>query len=571
MKHFIKNQLKAMLTVTILASMLLTQSVLAEAIIEAPQIYPDKGSAYAASATDDESENTSDNTDDSIKTITDRTITSDGSDATPMPFSSTIRKAYCIEPNTNYSVSSNSLPTSQAKFALFVMPVDGYVNFAMNGADANSAKDAKYLNAYVRIKKPDGTYTCMLHGKKLSEAKSSYTSPNWGLKKGSVLLFKLINQGAVLPYTFSFTVTPSDTCEKEYNGAAKYANSISANIAYHANFYSTDAYDYYTYTATKEERMCVKVEIDNDTTYAKSTKYWNIKAFKNDNSLFVEKKVKLSSASNIFTSPSFTVNEGDVITFYLNEGTAPIGVNYTVSLSTDIQEFNVVTGQKIKLRNYLPDGTAYTVPISYKKLAKIKGNPAIATFKKPGTVIIKYRDNRIHREAVFNIETPQFNYRTTSQLSERGASVSYYDLVEGCVLDPINITCKKNKSITIDDQGLITAVSGGKATILATYGSEAFPKVYKFKFNVPCTTLTKNYAKIKEGKVKKINIKNIGDKNIVVSPVDGTIATAELVRSGNGNNGKLCITGNKAGTTDIYVISNGVDYSCKVDVLPSAK
>lgn len=523
----------------------------------------------AANQKDDPNE-TDDTTNEDVNDILTHTIIGNGSGATSLSFNSAVSKSLYAEANTIYSVSTNLLPNSEYRYARFVMPVDGYLKFAMKGSEDAAASTKNYLYTTIRIKKPNNQFASMLYKHKMYERKSAYTSPEWGLKKGTVILLKLSNHNAVLPYTFSFAVTPSDVWEKEYNDEVKYANTVSENIAYSGNFSYADGYDWYTHIADESKRLCVNVNIDNNTEYASSKDHWYVKVYVNDKAVLSRRKVKLKSASKTFITPSFNVKKGDKIDFYISEGTAPIGANYKITLSSDVTQINVVKGQRVNLYNYAPNGLGFYVPDSYKKCISVN-KKGIMKAKKVSESVVRYSENGVSRELVFNVEKPELDTTSLALLKENGSSINVSDLIYNVGAEPIDYRISKVKIATVDEYGTVTALSGGSVKLTVVYGTNALPKKYNFKLRIPCTTLKKEFVKVKEETTKKVNVKYIYGKDIQVSPLDATIADATLIKSGNGQNGKLCITGKKAGSTAIYVKSNGVDYICNVEVMLNPK
>lgn len=523
-----------------------------------------------AAGVDDETDAVNGDSVETPESIDKKTIAGDAENVFSMPTEMHISDAYYAMANVTYSISTNEIKTGETRYVRFVMPEDGILKFNMNGSDSKSASASRYVSAYVRLKDLKGNYQCMVHRQKIIEKADSYTSPEWGLKKGSQLLLKVVNSKASKPYTFRFNVTPSQEWELECNDDAENANTVSVNVPYGGNFHYNDSYDWFTAKATDNGRMCVRVAIDSDNDYGKSLKYWHIKVYVNDRVRVYRKTVKLKVLSKVFESPSFLVEKGDKIDFYIEEGNAPVGVNYKVTLSTDIQEYTVVKGQRIKLSELTSGGSNYYISKVYKKNASVN-KKGIFKAKKPELAVVSYSKNGVKREMVFNIETPVLDSASVNCLREKGDTISYSDLVHDIVSEPFKYEIKKTKVATVDEYGKITAHSGGTVNLIAWYGTPQYPKSYSFKLKVPCTTLKKNFVKVKEEKSKKVSIKNIYKKKVEISPLDATVVKGTLYLDKKENSGKILFEGLKAGSTDVYIKVDGVDYICKVEVLMNPK
>ena len=262
---------------------------------------------------------------------------------------------------------------------------------------------------------------------------------------------------------------------------------------------------------------------------------------------------------------------------------ADIRVKSSGSGTGTVTDTPLVIGEQINIREvYFGDDKDLTFKVSPTTVASVN-KQGILSVKKAGNLTIQAMDS--NGEDYDSIEVtvlPKPVIRLSRPLTYTGQTVSIYDCITNASdsgeYSFVHFTSSKEAVATIDEDGIITAVNGGSASIsayIAEKGSEGAQKTVMVK--IPVSVKLPSFAKenytIQTGQKLTISMKSVNALTGATfeSSDDGMLKVEPQTNKKGEPTGKMIITGLAADPDDepvgIMAEIDGQIYTCSVTII----
>ena len=242
------------------------------------------------------------------------------------------------------------------------------------------------------------------------------------------------------------------------------------------------------------------------------------------------------------------------VTFPNAEASCKITVAKT-SITLNKTAASIEHGETVVLSAKHSTSSAITWKSSKKSVAIVDEN-GVVTGLKPGTTTITASADGSKATCTITVKSPSLSLNHSSVTLYRGQTLALITKVSSNLAP--SFKSNKKSVATVDQNGVITAVKHGTATITATI--DGVSKTCAVTVKQPEISLNTTEISLTPGNTYQLKA-NVSSKNApAFSSSNSAIATVD-------SNG--CITAIQTGTAYIYVQEDGVKVKCKVKVIPS--